>query len=126
MQTPRQSLRHGVGGIVTLCALALFVAGCSSTSGATNTNGDGGTGAPGSGSCAQMVSSSGFSIRLCTDYAGLTADQEGALRGVCATRPDAGTSAGDSGVGFTGAFSASSCDRTDALGGCRVAFGGFM
>jgi hypothetical protein len=81
--------------------------------------------ASGTVSCTQMIASPVFTLTVCTESAGLTSDQENALEMTC--RVSDGGVGGDAGFGGTvvGTFRRASCDRTNALGGCRVSSGGF-
>jgi hypothetical protein len=84
------------------------------------------TSAGGTVSCSQVIQSGTISIRECSESAGLTADQESALAMSCQSRDAGGI--GDSGIslGIMAMFQRGTCDRTDALGGCRVVSGGYM
>jgi hypothetical protein len=102
---------HWISGLV-VTALAGLVH-CSPSAGSTV-------------SCAQVTQSGPITIRQCVESSGLTADQEAALAMSCRSS-DAGT-IGDTGLslGITAMFQRARCDRTDALGGCRMASGEFM
>ena len=111
------------GGIGLLQALACAAAlGCAASS--TNSGGGGGdaaAGGDGVGSCEQTITSGTVTLRQCFDYAGLTADQVTAIRGTCMNGQDAGL-----GASVEATFRTSACDRTGAIGGCRIAAGSFM
>jgi hypothetical protein len=101
------------------CAAAL---GCSAS---VSTGGGGGgdavAGGDGVGSCEQTITSGAITVRQCLDYAGLTGDQVTAIRGACMNGQDGGL-----GATLLATYRTCSCDRTGAIGGCRVAAGSFM
>ncbi len=98
-------MMRSASSFVLLAMLTLGITGCDS-------------GSLSSGSCAQTTKAGASTVRLCTDYAGLTSDQVAFTRVQCAGNADAGAMT-------TGTFSDSPCNTTGAIGGCRATSGSY-